>query len=813
MGGLHGHINHLYDDRDLTFKQLQQVFLKLSSGELSFTEKFDGINLYFSYELGEEQLKYCRNKSDLSSDGVSIEDLLERYPEPPLNDIFSDAHKILGSFIESLSFEEKKQLFSSLPFYNIEILHPKFDSIIKYSQPQIIIHLTGHIGLSNFDVQLGLINKKSKEKVLVNPQQNIKLEESSVKDLINKLKEIMASNKLKSSNTIDDFLNKKLYQVVSSLNLNRSKQKMLVRKLSGKKGVRLANLYSSLEEKDKKDIEFLLDKKKLILSNSLEPIKSLINDFKELLLREYKPVLNKKEINKEKIKIEGIVFAFEGKQYKLTGKYADEIREKNLKPVRKKVALIPGAFKPPHKGHLAMFEHYARVCDEVLVVCSSQPREASSGRIFTLEETVDVLREFISLGTLENVKFIFDENPHKKIISLLEDREVLSENSDVYLGASTKNKDYNKASYIYTDRDDINILSTKETSYSIKEDLNASELRDYIELGEVEKVKRFIPERVEVDRYLEIFNMKDMNIADQKKKTMDSSSLLDEVLKVLIKEKPIEEMSSAGGGSVAGASGAFGMKKIKREELVEEIILRKSIRGVIKKLQEQKKRQEEGLRKVIRKLLLEKQVSDGDPAPSQFTGINVLEDLLKKIVPVLEIDYKKMTTSQNQRVSFRAHVVNGIENLLKPVEVSNDAGDDQGREELDQDQFIDVLEEDDVNVTIGGDSEEKNEKFIDVSKKKEKSSEEKKEEEVNSFTLSGQDLTGRNMAYSTFKKISSNIIDSYDVLSDDKDKKMFFDYLITNVKLYFDKFEDELSPSVEEPSTPEYDQEQGGEKL
>ena len=37
------------------------------------------------------------------------------------------------------------------------------------------------------------------------------------------------------------------------------------------------------------------------------------------------------------------------------------------------------------------------------------------------------------------------------------------------------------------------------------------------------------------------------------------------------------------------------------------------------------------------------------------------------------------------------------------------------------------------------------------------------------------------------------------------------DYLITNVKLYFDRFENQLEPMVDEPSTPEYDEREAGE--
>ena len=34
-----------------------------------------------------------------------------------------------------------------------------------------------------------------------------------------------------------------------------------------------------------------------------------------------------------------------------------------------------------------------------------------------------------------------------------------------------------------------------------------------------------------------------------------------------------------------------------------------------------------------------------------------------------------------------------------------------------------------------------------------------------------------------------------------------YDYLITNIKLYFDKFEDELSRVLTAPTTPEYEKE------
>jgi len=74
------------------------------------------------------------------------------------------------------------------------------------------------------------------------------------------------------------------------------------------------------------------------------------------------------------------------------------------------------------------------------------------------------------------------------------------------------------------------------------------------------------------------------------------------------------------------------------------------------------------------------------------------------------------------------------------------------------------------------------------------------------FGIPGEDETGRNVAYSSYNKVEKNILDSYDVLSNEEDRETFYDYLITNLKLYFDKFEDELQTSVEEPTTPEYEE-------
>ena len=48
-------------------------------------------------------------------------------------------------------------------------------------------------------------------------------------------------------------------------------------------------------------------------------------------------------------------------------------------------------------------------------------------------------------------------------------------------------------------------------------------------------------------------------------------------------------------------------------------------------------------------------------------------------------------------------------------------------------------------------------------------------------------------------------MDAYDLLSNSEDQELFYDYLIANLKLYFDKFEDELEVGGEEPTNQAYD--------
>ena len=306
----------------------------------------------------------------------------------------------------------------------------------------------------------------------------------------------------------------------------------------------------------------------------------------------------------------------------------------------------------------------------------------------------------------------------------------------------------------------------------------------------------------------------------QKQKGWDKERANAYVASVEREKGNIEEYSAGGAGAVEGGSGKSPWKKlvsgeeepdkreevksmISREEIMQEFKLRRLIRKAIRIRESKNKagllKEEQKLRKVIRKVLLEASpTADNDPAPHSSTGINVLEDLLKKIIPVIETDFRKLTSDGKQRESYRAHIIKATEDALAPQK----AADKISADEEDTEKMLPINEED-VGIDIMPASEQ--DKFIDINPES-MEQEEEPEDERDTFGIEGQDKTGRNVAYDTFKKIGANIIDAYDVLDGSEDKGLFYDYLITNLKLYFDKFENDMG-GVEEPTTDEYESE------
>jgi len=232
---------------------------------------------------------------------------------------------------------------------------------------------------------------------------------------------------------------------------------------------------------------------------------------------------------------------------------------------------------------------------------------------------------------------------------------------------------------------------------------------------------------------------------------------------------------------------------INRQEFMQELQLRKHIREAIKVVHAHREtqqtvalREEQELRTVIRQLIKEADPAVATAAPHSNTGINALEDLFKNtnLLTVLRTGYKSLTSKKEQRESYKNHILTAVDSSIEVQDSLFDSSESELQEAVD--------------IEVG--APEDNPAFIDVEKK-----EVTPEEEVEGFTISGQDKTGRNRAYTDYKDIEKNLITAFDDLDDPDDRQMFKEYLLTNLKLYFERFEEELqtdlpAPDIETPA-------------
>lgn len=246
---------------------------------------------------------------------------------------------------------------------------------------------------------------------------------------------------------------------------------------------------------------------------------------------------------------------------------------------------------------------------------------------------------------------------------------------------------------------------------------------------------------------------------------------------------------------------------IDRQQFVEELKLREQIRRAIKIIREKKEakakailEEETKLRTIIRSLLNEKE-GEGD----ESTGIAFLRRDLKKILPELEEAYTSLRTSIEQRKSYRAHVLNAIQNLITVSDTNFNATPDKDPGE----EAVGIEEQIDVNI---GDDPPDARKRIDIGREKPEEESEvdtekaKEEAELEDFAIAGEDRTGAVEALRSMKQIENVIKKTYNGLFDPNDRDLYADYLLTNLQLYFDEFEEELQAVIPEPDNPDYDQ-------
>jgi cytidyltransferase-like protein len=1012
-GAVAGHMNHIYDNGEMTFGELKQLLQAIADGKVRGTEKTDGQNIFLSFNVKTGRAVAIRNKGHIKAGGLDIEAFDEFFSEHPSQSLrfsFVEALEAFESAIKQIDEDTQEKIFGpeNNVYFNTEVMNPGTPgldeddprskgttNVIPYDKKTLLIHRVGHGAFEketakrldqdvsgNFDVLEQAIASMATDDISqfsVETNQIRRLQpigdENTVADTISEVDNLVRDQGLTDGDTINDYVISQLVPIIDQFGLTEDRNKLILKRLMMPTGgphirditrgvpVELTSEISqfikdfryasftralqnvlhnfSVSAVDGLQSAFIADNEKQIkflqaeLQSSITKIQNSSNErAKEELTRQMEKLKAASGINTPS---EGFVFDWNGATYKLTGNFApaNQIlgmeRFQRFGPIEPAeegevaaqgetqaltIAVVPGAFKPPHKGHLSMVESLAENADKVIVIVSTPTkggRALPSGKIIDSDHAVQIWNAYLDGSPAKN-KTVVIKSPAASPVGVTYDfvmKEpdaadplVAPPNTTVLLGCGDKEDDKSRYENIISKaRDDLEIKvhvcqltakhsseyvellkntpsvleflpSNKKGSVSI-EDLHASDMRYVIDIATkdpigVSMLADFVPqaedtmavmgilglnaadqrdeesnqvEEPEVDELAEIIYQEAQKVfegfkAQQAPKAKKASGKFQKSMKArlakahrfyldmgrkdltkyggafhnarptnisnafLAEEEEIDEISIA--ANVVGAPGNLKIYKRNDKMIKQEKRLRMKIRKGLKEFFDSKAveheqsvakiLEEHQLRIQLRDIIFEQTLSEAeDPTVDLHdnTGINTLKDLMKNtnVLSTLRGVYKTLTTDEGQKKSFRAHIIKWVQDTLAPVKLNDTESDAQISEEVDID--IQGIEA---------------EKFIDASDGSEKETPNEVPEEEGLTTLSGQDTTGRNKAERVYPAIEKSVVDYYGELDNPEDQEMFYDYLIANLKLYFDKWDSEMTSTVEEPTNAEYDQ-------
>tara|TARA_R100000008_G_scaffold86672_1_gene80797 strand:+ start:392 stop:2923 length:2532 start_codon:yes stop_codon:yes gene_type:complete len=323
-GGFHGHMAHLYENPDLTFKKIKEVFQKAAAGELEGTEKTDGQNLYVSYSIKDGKAKAVRNKTQIRAGGLDAEQLANQYkdhPNPAVRDAFVDTFKTFEEVIRKIPDEQKEVFFGQDAdiFYNAEVMDPRSANVIYYDIPTLLLHRAGHVKIDkesgkisplessefeefaeSFSGEMAKAQEKmSNRKFDVQINALRKLEAITDGEIsqtfINRLENEINQYGISDDQTIGEYIAAKLLAGrLSDLEIPEQNMLLLVKRLIGElqkdesgkyKKIHSNLIKRGLSKEDAKRVANLVSNQGRIFMDEVSPIEEIVHDFAVEALR------------------------------------------------------------------------------------------------------------------------------------------------------------------------------------------------------------------------------------------------------------------------------------------------------------------------------------------------------------------------------------------------------------------------------------------------------------------------------------------------------------------------------------------------
>ena len=387
MGGAVGHLQHLYDNRDLTFGEMKEILSLAAEGKLEkATEKLDGINLVFSWDLSAETLLAARNAGDIKRGGMNASQLANKFSgRGNLEKAFNDAFRVLNGALSTLSPELKRKIFGSRAYkwYSMEIIYSQNPNVINYDSNSIVFHgwpvfsidKNGNISRDESDnkgVDILTANIKKMQKAVENSSWRVsgplvarleKISDGSIVDsTLASISSAMSRAGMSDGNPVGDYIRSFLEEDVLDLDITpRAAEAVISRCMEDPYSPTLNDIKKLVDNSKYNAVRQFVENCPKMLKSYIQPIEYAINEFAVELLKGLKTTLisdPEKEVRRlrdevqkaimaieasgdenavevlttqlQKLKsvenitspLEGVVFIYKGSAYKFTGSFA-----------------------------------------------------------------------------------------------------------------------------------------------------------------------------------------------------------------------------------------------------------------------------------------------------------------------------------------------------------------------------------------------------------------------------------------------------------------------------------------------------------
>jgi len=385
-GGAAGHLQHVYDNLNLTFGEIKDIINSAGRGKLEkVTEKLDGMALVFTYNVSENQLKAARNGGDIKSGGMDATALAKKFfGRGNIEVAFTSAFDILDKAIASLPATVKKKVFgpSGNKWYSIEVIYMANPGTINYDSNSVVFHaspvfkiqkdgsIAKTIDTSGVDVLSSRIEQMQSSisnrgwKLYGPTLLNLKniSNGSVIKSSLSQINSVMSSAGCTDKDTLYDYLRSLMSEYTSELNLSsKAESIVLERAIDSDSAQSINDIKKIVPKENHVEVLSFIKSAEKIKKDLMKPIEVAIQSFAVEVLKGLKSSLiddSEQEVRRlraavtsaikaiessgneiamqvlqkemQKLKsaeniesaMEGIVFFYKGQAFKFTGNFA-----------------------------------------------------------------------------------------------------------------------------------------------------------------------------------------------------------------------------------------------------------------------------------------------------------------------------------------------------------------------------------------------------------------------------------------------------------------------------------------------------------